>query len=221
MIQHNSRLVPSVCQTSVAILAGGQSSRMGSDKAMLRLQQKGPTLLERVIAATSSLTGDLFVVSRSEDDYRGFGVPVVADRVPGTGVLGAIGTALQHAMHSNVLVVSCDMPFLNEAALSWMTSINDQCDAIVPVFNQQTHQGGDFTYQTLHAVYRRSCLQAIESELRKGNRKVISFFDKVIVRQVSEMEMRAFDPELLTFMSVNTPEALQQAAELERVNHST
>jgi molybdopterin-guanine dinucleotide biosynthesis protein A len=201
---------------SVAILAGGLSTRMGSDKALLRLDPAGPTLLERVIAATAVLRHDRFIVSRSATDYQDFGLPVVADRYPGTGVLGAIGTGLYHAACQRVIVVSCDMPFLNAPALSWMATLGGPFDAFVPVIGKRTRQGGELTFQTLHAMYRRSCLPAIESALQMGDLRSIAFLAAVKVRQVEESELRRLDTRLLTLLSVNTPDDLAYAREVEK-----
>jgi molybdopterin-guanine dinucleotide biosynthesis protein A len=200
---------------SVAILAGGQSSRMGSNKALISLGPDGPTLLERVIEATSQLSNDRFIVSRSRDDYPDAGVRVVGDLRPGEGVLGAIATALHAAGNPAVLVVSCDMPFLDPEVLSWMSTIAGRFDAVVPVTDLRTRQGGEQTFQTLHAIYRQSCLPAIQSALRAGDRRTTAFLENVSVRQVSEVEIRRFDPEMLTLLSVNTPEDLQHARAIE------
>ena len=193
---------------------------MGTDKARLRLQPDGPTLLERVIQVTSGLADDVFIVSRSASDYDEYGIPTSADRYPGTGVLGGIGTALHHAASSKVLVVSCDMPFLSESVLRWMAAINVRYDALVPAVSQRTRQGGEVTFQTLHAIYKNSCIEAIESELACGNRKAIAFFERIVVRQIPEREIRALDPDMLTFFSVNTPDTLRLARSIDMEQQS-
>jgi molybdopterin-guanine dinucleotide biosynthesis protein A len=189
---------------------------MGSNKALIRLDPDGPTLLERVIEATSGLGDDQFIVSRSQKDYPNTGVRVMGDRYPGTGVLGAIATALQVAGNQAAFIVSCDMPFLNPEVLSWMSTIPGRYDAVIPVTERRTRQGGEQTFQTMHAIYRVSCLPAIQSDLRAGKLRTTAFLEGVTVRPVSEMEIGRFDPEMLTLLSVNTPEDLQHARVIEQ-----
>jgi molybdopterin-guanine dinucleotide biosynthesis protein A len=220
MTDDPSSPIPGHSPISVAILAGGLSTRMGTDKALLRLEPAGPTLLERVIDSTSRLGSDRFIVSRAESDYPNTGLPVIADRYPGMGVLGAIGTALHHAAHQRVLVVSCDMPFLNHGALAWMAGIEGQFDAIVPVTYRKSRQGGSTTYQTLHAIYRKTCLPAIEAALHTGHLRSIAFLARVMVREVCEDELKQFDPQLRTLLSVNSPEDLAFARRLTRKGSS-
>lgn len=196
---------------SVAIVAGGRSSRIGTNKAFLRLTPEGPRLIEQVIAATRELTDDLFIVGKLADEYQDLGVRVCIDQFGDTGVLGGIASALQQARRRRVLVVSCDMPFLNGAFMRYLISAGDPSDVVIPVIEARTKQGGAVTYQTLHAVYDQRCLPAIERQLAAGNRRVISFFGDVSVHPVFPAEARKFDPDLRSFFSVNTPEALKEA----------
>lgn len=196
---------------SVAILAGGRSRRMGVDKAGIRLVENGPTLLELVAKRTQHLTKDQFVVNRNRVPYPTIDLPVVADSMGDTGVLGAIGTAIAHARHENVLVVSCDMPFVNPDLVRMMISLTSDTDAIVPVTNTPSRQSHSQTYQTLHAIYRQSCVTPISDALERGDRQVISFFSDISVFAVTEGLIRILDPELLSFFSINTPEALATA----------
>src|SRR6476620_4326443 len=107
---------------SVAILAGGQSRRMGTDKALLRLSPAGPTLVELVLDVARQLSHDAFLVSAERPEYRDFGVPVRPDLFGDTGALGGVGSAIVHAENELCLVVSCDMPFLNLDLLRMMSN---------------------------------------------------------------------------------------------------
>src|SRR4051812_16182117 len=98
---------------SVAILAGGLSTRMGTDKALIRLESGGQTMLERVLDRVRPLSDDVFVVATARDEYRRFGVDVLPDLYPDAAVLGGIASALRHARHPRCLVVSCDHPLLS------------------------------------------------------------------------------------------------------------
>ena len=67
-------------------------------------------------------------------------------------------------------------------------------------------------WQTLHAIYGKRCLPAIESRIRAGNRQVIGFFEDVRIREIDEPEIRIWDRNLRSFFNANTPEALAQAS---------
>ncbi len=208
-------------QASIALLAGGQSRRMGRDKALLDFL--GEPLLARVIRRVRPLTDDLFIVATDRPEYQQFGVPVVPDRIPGRGPLGGIYTALATARHEYCLVLSCDLPFVNPKLLAALLALPRDYDVLVPVRREQTQQGGQETLETLHAVYARSCLPAIERCLLEGRWKIISFFPEVRVRQVDETTLRRYDPDLASFLNTNTPEAYQRALEyahrVERSQH--
>jgi len=202
---------------SIAILAGGQSRRMGQDKALLDFL--GEPLLNRILRRVRSLTDDVFVVATGRPEYERFRVPVVPDRLPGSGPLGGIYTALAEAKHDRCLVLACDLPFVNTGLLRFMAEQFADCDVLIPALAaRRSDQGSDETLETLHAIYGRTCLPAIERQLRTGNHKIIAFFPHVRVRKVPEETVRRFDPELLSFYNTNTPEALAWA--VERARHA-
>lgn len=195
--------------TSVAILAGGRSVRFGSDKALAPLSTS-TTLLGAVINQVGGLSDDLFVVTPSRPEYARFGVPLRPDLYGETGVLGAMASAIRHGRYDRCLIVSCDMPLLHRELLQWMIEQPIAADALVPRTNDRGRQGAKTTWQTLHAIYRKSCLPAIESALGAGERRSVSFFGDIAIQAVDEDTLRRFDPNLRSFVSVNTPETLQE-----------
>jgi molybdopterin-guanine dinucleotide biosynthesis protein A len=201
-------------QVSIALLAGGQSRRMGRDKALLDFL--GEPLLARVIRRVRPLTDDLFIVATDRPEYTRFGIPVVPDAVPGCGPLGGIYTALSVARNDACVVLSCDLPFVNPQLLGALLTLPRDYDVLVPVRPVRTDQGGTETFETLHAIYVKSCLPAIARCLTAGRYKIVSFFPEVRVRRVEESELRRYDPELLSFLNTNTPDAYQRALDLAR-----
>jgi len=184
---------------SVAIQAGGESRRMGQDKALLPFL--GTTLVERVISRVAPLGDELLITTNNPQEYLDFKFPLFRDLLPGKGALGGLYTALSVARFPIVIVVACDMPFVNTDILAQAIEklqAND-VDVVIP----QTEKG----YEPFHAVYRReTCLSAVQSALHSGERRLISWFPKVKVTPISETELYQYDPQRIAFRNLNTRE---------------
>jgi len=190
---------------SVAILAGGQSRRMGQDKAWLPVG--GRPVIERVLEGVLPLSDDVTLITNTPDQYRHLGHPMVGDVYPGKGSLGGIYTAIHAARYSHCLVVACDMPFLNADLVRYLASLRSGFDVVIPRIQ-------DFP-ETLHAIYGRNCLGPIRRRLLADQLKIIGFFDDVQVRYVERDEVARFDPTFRSFLNMNTPadwERVQQLA---------
>lgn len=199
---------------SAAVLAGGRSTRMGRDKALLPLAPGLPPMLAMVIDRLRAVADEVLIVSEPRPGYEAFGAPVVADRFPAAAALGGVATALLHARHEHCLVVACDMPFLNPDLMAWMAALERNYDVLAPRLAGESRQGGKLVFQTLHAIYGRACLEPIEASIAAGDLRVVSFFDRVRVRAIDEAEIRRLDPDLASFFNANTPEAVARAQAL-------
>jgi len=206
--------VDEIAPLSAAVLAGGLSRRMGTDKALLPLRPGDPPLAQIVIERVARVADEVFVVSANRPGYERFGVPVVPDRYADAGVLGGIATALTVARHAHCLVVACDLPFLSVALMRWLAAQPRDYDVLIPRLSGESRQGQGVVYQTLQAIYGKAALPAIERRLAAGERQVIGFFPDVAVRPVGEEAIRAVDPELRSFFNANTPEAAAEARRL-------
>jgi len=180
---------------SAIVLAGGQSRRMGRDKALIDYQ--GRPILAHVIDALRALSDDIAVVSNRSDLYRSFDARLVPDYEPPCGPLGGLAVGLHAAQHPLAVVVACDMPFLNVRLLRWLIDQAEGYEAVVP----QT--GAEF--EPLHAIYRRECYGPIVQRIERGERRVISFFTDVRLRPVPEPEWRLLDPTGRSLINLNTP----------------
>ena len=205
---------------TVCIQAGGQSSRMGEDKALKPFL--GRPLIQRVVERLSSIGDELIVTTNRPDDYRFLGLPLFPDLKPGRGALGGLYTAIASASHPMVAVVACDMPFasasLIEAARRLL--IAEQADVALARAAPRAERAGrsEEGYEPLHAIYRReTCLPAIEAAIDADQWKVIAWFPQVNVRVLTSDEIRRYDPSGLAFWNVNTPE---EFAEAERIAKS-
>ncbi len=183
---------------SAIILAGGQSRRMGRDKALIDYQ--GRPIIAHVIDTLRALSDDMVVVSNRSDLYSSFGARVVPDYDPPCGPLGGMAVGLQAVRYPLTVVAACDMPFLNVKLLHWLIDLAEGYDAVVP-------QTGD-EFEPLHAVYRRECYHPIIRRLERGERRVISFFADVRLRPVPEPEWRRLDPAGRSLVNLNTPDDL-------------
>lgn len=186
------------------ILAGGQSRRMGRDKALIELG--GQTLLQRTAAILYQITDDVLVVGPKERAAHLPGVPVVQDVREGAGPLGGIVTALQVSLRPYCLVVACDMPLLNADFLRYLIGLAPRFDVVVP-------RADGFTHQT-HAVYSKSCLPYLQRHLVAGDFRLDHVFSEVCVRYVDADEIERFDPEHRSLMNINTPEDLVEVERL-------
>jgi molybdopterin-guanine dinucleotide biosynthesis protein A len=189
---------------SGVILAGGQSRRLGVDKATLRLGSR--TLLERALSALQCVTDDIRIAGREDLQHLAPAVPIIADAAAGAGPLGGIVAALRAATYPCCLVVACDMPFLSVPLLRHLAELAPAADVVVPRTGAVTHQ--------THAVYSRSCLPLLEAQLSRGDYRVHALFPQVTVKYVDEEEIARFDPSRLSLININTREDLAAAERL-------
>lgn len=187
---------------SVVILAGGESRRLGRDKSLLELA--GQPLLERVVNRLAPLSDDLIVVANDPIRYEALGLSVrmVSDRVRGMGSLMGIYSGLTAAYHPHALVVACDMPFLNVPLLRYMIPLAEGHDVVIPRLGRMM--------EPLHAIYGKTCLPHMAHLLEHHEKRIIGFFDEVVVRYVEGDEIDRFDPLHLSFLNVNRLEDWQQ-----------
>lgn len=180
------------------ILAGGKNLRMGQNKAFLEVH--GERIIDRIKRIFVEIFEEVLLVTNSPADYLNLNLRTVTDLYRGKGSLGGIFTGLFHASFSHAFVVACDMPFIKPALISHLAGLSQGYDIVIP----RTDDG----LQPLHAVYSRKCLPFMEDLLRSGNLKILDFFPRVKKREVLTEEIIPFDPQLVSFLNLNTPEDL-------------
>lgn len=187
---------------SAAILAGGKSSRMGRNKALLDVG--GSSMVRLTAALLRPLVGDLFLVADDAAPYAALGLPVRPDVHHGCGSLGGIHAAIAGAAHPLVLCVACDMPHLSAAVPELLlASAEPDDDALIP------RVGG--RPEPLLAVYGRGALPAIERAILARRLRIIDALRDARVRFLDEDRLRPADPSLRSFFNVNTPDELAAA----------
>ena len=187
---------------SAAILAGGSSSRMGTNKALLEVG--GRSMLCRTVSLLRPLVDDLFLVTDDAAPYARMGLPIIPDIHPGRGAIGGIHAALRHAAHPLVLCVACDMPHIGPGVIELLLSTaHPDDDALVPRI------GG--WAEPLLAVYGRNAGAGFERAIFAGRLRVMDALDGLRVRFIDESELRVADAGLRSFVNVNTPGELAAA----------
>jgi molybdopterin-guanine dinucleotide biosynthesis protein A len=183
------------------ILAGGSSTRMGTDKAFVMLD--GRTLLARALDVCRTITSEVHIAG-DRKKFAPFG-PVVEDIFPGCGPLAGIHAALRASQTDLNVVLAVDLPFVSPALIHFLLAQARDGGAIVAV--PRAGKG----WQPLCAVYRRAFADAAETALRAGRYKIDALFDQALTRAVAEEDLRTagFSPH--AFRNLNTPEELAEA----------
>jgi len=184
------------------ILAGGVSSRMKRDKALLEVG--GAPLLVRTARLLESVVGPPSVIG-DPATYESLALPVIADDWPGAGPLGGIATALRVSNASWNLVVACDLPYLTSDWLNFLVAraVASAADAVVPI----NERGAE----PLCAMYHKRAEPAIRVALESGIRKVTDGLQNIRVETIAPAEWKAFDSEGLLFKNMNLPRDYEEA----------
>ncbi len=181
---------------TAVILAGGNSTRMKSNKALL--PYSGELFIERIHRQLSEIFPEVILVTNTPEYYRFLPCRMIPDEFPGLGSLAGIHAGLKHSNTEHIFVVACDMPYLNSELILQMISKAQGSDVVIP-----ESDGG---FEPLHAVYAKSFLPAMEEALKSGTSKIVDCFDWSRVTVVSRDEISAVDPEFQSFRNINTPE---------------
>lgn len=188
---------------SSVILAGGSSSRMKANKALLELH--GKPMLEIIIEKLQPFFQELIIISNNPAQYANFNLPIYMDIFPNRGPLAGIHSGLKNITNRGAFFVACDMPFLDSSFAIKLTDYLGQYQAVVP-------RQGKYL-QPLHAAYRKDCLPAVELTLQLERPKIRSFYDLVEVKYYDLIDPADYNWEKM-FFNVNTPEDYQMALKL-------
>lgn len=185
------------------ILAGGESSRMGRDKALLEFE--GVPLLTRTARLVESVVAAPPAVIGNPASYRSFGLRMIADDWPGAGPLGGIATALRVSSTAWNLIVACDLPYLTREWLAYVAArASDSLGDAVLAMNAKGAE-------PLCAMYHKRCEGVIRAELAGGTRKVTDGLRQLVVEMIGPLEWKSFDSSGLLFKNMNSPEDYEEA----------
>ena len=194
-----------ISDCTAIILAGGDSQRMGCDKAELLLD--GQSLLQRVTAKMQQVFPEVIVSVRQP--RPGLNLPQVCDAQAGDGLQGGgplagLAAGLVRVTTPWAFLVACDMPFIEPAMIALLAGYRSGYQAVVPVV--QGHQ------QTLAAFYAADCLDALRAHLARGGKNSLrALLEQLEVQYVDESALLPADPALRSFRDLDTPEDIETA----------
>jgi len=188
------RLAMMIENCTAVILAGGESRRMGRDKAQVEFQ--GQSLLDRAISNLSPLFGELVISVRQPLPTD---VPQVLDA--GGGPMMGLVAALEYAKTDWLFAIAVDMPFVVPAVLQVMAEQRTGHDAVLAEV--------DGRIQPMPAFYaKETCLPAMQSRIKQGRRSLMRLIPSLHTAILNEGDLRPLDPELRSFIDFDTPEDL-------------
>lgn len=180
------------------ILAGGKSSRMGSDKGIVELNKK--KFIEHILDAVLPNVNEVIIIANN-DNYNYLGYKVIKDIIKDCGPLGGIYTGLMNSKTENNIVVSCDIPFISSDLIKYIIENTNNADISVPVYKGNI--------EPLCAVYTKRTSDQIHNLIMNKNLKIQNILKYFITKEIFITKMQKFYTEKL-FVNINTPEELKQ-----------
>jgi molybdopterin-guanine dinucleotide biosynthesis protein A len=194
--------LPFISGVTGVILAGGKSSRFGSNKAFADVN--GRHLIMRVIEIMGSVFEELILITNDPGEYSSLGIAMHEDLIRGLGPLGGIYTGLESMAERSGFFVACDMPFLNEGLIRHIAEMNaGGYDAVIPRIG--------WKMEPLHSLYSKTCIPAIRGLIDSGECMINKFYQAIRTRFVYEEEIKQYDPLLRSFFNINRPGELTDA----------
>lgn len=174
------------------------------DKAFAKVG--GVSLVERVSSVLKPLFEEIMIIGNRREGIADLGYPVYEDIYPATGALGGIYTGLIRARNFRTFFAACDMPFLDSELIKLLVNRCDDADVVIPI--------SDKGPEPLHAIYSKRCITHIENLIIRKDYKILSFFDRVRVKEIRLAGLNNIKDPALSLMNINTPEDLAEAERL-------
>lgn len=182
------------------ILAGGQSSRFGSNKALAMWRNK--FLVQHVSDVLASVFNDILLSTNSPDQFVFLKLPTVADRFQNMGPLAGIHAALNHSLKPWIFVVGCDMPAITPDLIFCLCGYaNNEFDAVIPWLKSGP--------EPLCGLYHKTALAKIELQLTNRKAQMQELLGKLTVRKVNETELQKVSGGLQVFSNINRAQDLE------------
>lgn len=186
------------------VLSGGKSSRMGTNKSLLAIDNK--PVIAHILEEIHKCSDEVVIIANQPSMYKFLGVKQFSDRYINKGPLAGLETALYHVDANIFIFTACDMPFINKTVYHYLLQQLAHYDAVVPIYNNQMHP--------LSGIYKKNALPHIQAQIEKGDLKVKSFFE--YVNTIYVRDFGNLSDELLQkhFFNMNDPVQYEKAKRL-------
>ena len=181
------------------ILSGGKNTRMGTNKAFIRVGRE--RLIDRTVRIFKEVFKEVILVTNSPLEYLDQDVKIAVDIIKEKGALGGIYTGLFYSTFDYSFVSACDMPFLNKSFIEYMIDNVGHHDIAVPNLPDGP--------QPLHAIYSRKCLYPIKKHIDMDRLKITSVYKRLKTLKIPADIIKSFDPEGRMFFNVNSKDDLK------------
>lgn len=178
------------------ILAGGENRRMPALKAFIEID--GEKIIERNLKIMKKLFKEIFIVTNQPEIYLYLGIPLLGDIFNVRGPMTGIFTSLLNSSNHWVFISACDMPFVNEHLIRYMAAKRNNYDAVAPMLEGKT--------EPLFTFYSKRLILYMEKAIIAGKTGLKKFLDNKRVNYISTKEIKNIDPEVRSFININTPE---------------
>lgn len=202
-MQRDEKMTPKQ-PLSCIILAGGENSRIGREKAFLKIGER--TFIEEQVSSLKKIFDEIIIVTNNRRNFKDMDVKVVTDIVPHSGPMGGLFTGLAVSSNIHCFVIGCDMPLINLELIRFMIDEIKENDIVIPLSSKGK--------ETLFAIYSINCLETIKRQIELKNLKLIDILKYHKVRYISQKEIETYDPEGFSFFNVNSPKDYEEVLRL-------
>ncbi|TXL67814.1 molybdenum cofactor guanylyltransferase [Cerasibacillus terrae] len=182
-------------------LSGGKSSRMGTNKSLLLLNNK--TVIEKIINELHDISCHVYLVTNEPVIYQFLQIPLIRDRYKEKGPLAGIETAFYHIDASIFVFSPCDTPFISSSIYRYLLKQIGDKDAVIPVYNGQIHP--------LSGIYRKKVLPNIQRQIEQNKLRVKDFVNNIDVKYVDDFDYIPDKVLAKHFFNMNDPDAYEKA----------
>lgn len=184
------------------VLAGGKSTRMGTDKSLLKIKNK--PVIKFITDEMKRCSEEVILISNDRSKkYDFLNISQFSDRYLDKGPLAGIETALYHVDADVFIMAACDMPFINHQIYNYLLDNLAEFDAVVPKYEGRLHP--------LSGIYKKSVLPKIQEQLNDDNLRIMSFFEHVNVKYVEDFTDFPSNIVQKHFFNMNNPKQYEQA----------
>jgi molybdopterin-guanine dinucleotide biosynthesis protein A len=185
------------------ILSGGKSSRMGTNKALLKINEK--TNIERITDTLKMSFNDIILVTNNPEHYQFLGLQMVTDIYPDQGPLAGIHAGLLASKFDVNFIAACDMPFVSGELAEVLVNQCGDYDAVIPIINGRQHP--------LFAVYQKRVTEEIAHSIEAGRLRIKQLLEQLHVKYVTEENLQAYCSNDLerVFFNMNHPNEYENA----------